>query len=131
MLKGHSVIINLQFSPGSSLKYDKPFAASRNPPNKQIWIKTSSFRLFRLAFILLRFGVAPSRRRIPGGDISCSAASSIRISPTPSSCRLKPPQNQSRDEAGAPVIPGKQLSAPRSEGEGGGKKLGSDTGEVL
>ncbi|MED6275063.1 hypothetical protein CHARACLAT_022622 [Characodon lateralis] len=100
-------MFNLQLSPGFSLKYEKPFAASRNPPNKQIWIKTSSFRLFRLAFALLWFGVAPSRCRIPSGDIACSAASSIGF--PSSSCLPKPPQNQNKDEPGAPVIPGKEL----------------------
>ncbi|KAJ4944313.1 hypothetical protein JOQ06_012857, partial [Pogonophryne albipinna] len=69
-------------SPEFSAKKENPFTTSIKPPNKQIWINTNSFRLFRLAFTFRWFGITcfgRFRNRIPGREIPSAAATSMRV----------------------------------------------------
>lgn len=66
----------LKFSPESSRRKETPFTSRTSPPNTNIWIRTSSLRLLRLVPTLLWSGMSRFRCWIPGGDISCPAASS-------------------------------------------------------
>ncbi|KAI9527947.1 hypothetical protein NQZ68_025989 [Dissostichus eleginoides] len=88
--------------PFPGIPKENPFTTSIKPPNKQIWINTNSFRLFRLAFTFRWFGITcfgRFRSRIPGREIPSAAATSMRV-----------------PEVNEPLIPTELLYLPGNEG---------------
>lgn len=116
---------NADFSPEFSAKEENPLTTRSKPPNKQIWIKTSSFRRFRRAFTFFWFGItcfARFRSRIPGRDVPASAAAtSMRIQEVP-----KRSEKEKKKTQRPPLIPGELTSLPET-----GKEVREEAGRKL
>lgn len=70
-----------RFSPEFPDNPEKPFSTISNPPNRQIWMKTNSLRLFRRAFTFFWFGITCTgwfRSRTAGRVTPSPATTSMR-----------------------------------------------------
>lgn len=73
---------NIPFSPEPSVKKENPMKTSSKAPNKQICIRSNSFRLFLFAFVFLNLAITCAgqfRSRIPDRDIPSWVATPMLV----------------------------------------------------